>query len=98
MCSDWAERHWKNSNGYVDLNKPSDRYDWCGLNLPEYEADIKKIETGKARDPYVVKDFKRKFISAPSKVFKNVNEFLNADGIRPYRLREANIPIRVISR
>lgn len=33
VCVDFAEKFWKKLDGSVDIEKPTDRWDWCGLNL-----------------------------------------------------------------
>jgi hypothetical protein len=48
VCAEFAERFWKNSDGTVNFNENSDRWDWCGLNLPQSLTEL--IYAGSPQD------------------------------------------------
>jgi len=34
VCAEFAERFWRDSTGATNYRASTDRWDWCGLNLP----------------------------------------------------------------
>ena len=71
VCKSFAKKIWKVKND-EDLNKPSTRFDGCGL-LASEENNFNEIE-GAADLGYII----------PSKVFNSFEEFINKLKIKYY--------------
>ena len=97
VCDEWAARHWRNNSGELDFEKPSDRFDFCGLRLPDKKPKITTIITDFEYDPLLVQDREIEYVSTPSERFTNVEHFLNSNGIKPFGFLESNVTLRVIS-
>jgi len=68
---------WAKLDGSVDVSKPTDRWDWCGL----YFSDQPKPTYFKQSD----------FVSNPSAVFGTLDALLNHKLIKPSNLALQNI-------